>query len=227
MKNIFIKKTIAAALTAVTLLVSLPMGASAATKTGWIKDGNGIWYYFDNNGVMQKDTIITTNGKTYRLGFDGALVQSYGNSAKGVESGATYKLINVGSGKALDVYASEANNYSNVDIYDDNSTGAQKWTIYQYPDGTFKLINTNSKKALDVYAAEKDNYSNVDIYTENGTNAQKWDIVANCDGTYKLINVGSGKVLDVYGGGSANYTNVQVYTDNGTDAQKWSLVRIG
>jgi hypothetical protein len=227
MKNIFIKKAIAAALTAITLLGVLPMASSAATKTGWMKDSNGVWYYFNSDGVMQKDTTVTTNGHKYKLGSDGAWIQNYGSSAKGVESGAIYKIINVGSGKALDVYAAGTNNYANVDIYEDNNTDAQKWIISQYPDGTFKLININSKKALDVYAGKKDNYTNVDIYTDNATSAQKWDIIASYDGTYKLINVGSGKVLDVYGGGSTNYTNVQVYTDNGTDAQKWKLVRVG
>ena len=88
MKNIFIKKTIAAVLTAVTLLGVLPMASSAATKTGWVlknkdwyyvttngsyqtgwmKDSNGVWYYVDGDGVMQKDTSVTTNGHKYKLG---------------------------------------------------------------------------------------------------------------------------------------------------------------
>jgi hypothetical protein len=247
MKNISIKKAIAV-LTVAILLGVLPMAASAATKMGWIekgtdwyygtsdgsyqkgwmKDNTESWYYFDSNGVMQKDTTITTNGYEYVLGSDGAWIGSEAtiNSDKGVVNGATYKLINAGSGKALDVYAGATNDYANVDIYDDNNTGAQKWTIYQLPDGTYKLINTISRKALDVYAAEKDDYADVDIYTENGTDAQRWSITANYDGTYKLINVGSGKALDVYAAGIDNYTNVDVYTDNGTNAQRWNLVRI-
>lgn len=142
----------------------------------------------------------------------------------GISLGEIYKLINVGSGKALDVYASETKDYANVDIYKDNETAAQKWEIHQNSDGTYKVINTNSMKALDVYAAETSDYTNVDIYSDNGTDAQKWNIVKNNDGTYKLVNVGSRKALDVYAAGADNYTNVDIYTDNGTNAQKWELI---
>ena len=141
MKNKYIKKMIIASITSVMILGTLSMGAGASSKgwtkkdnkwyyvtsdgsykTGWFKDSTGKWYYFDSNGVMQSNTTVTTNGKSYLLGADGAWIQKYGISDKGVESGATYKIINVGSGKALDVYSAEENNYSNVDIYDDNNT---------------------------------------------------------------------------------------------------------
>lgn len=145
----------------------------------------------------------------------------------GISSGETYKLINVGSGKALDVYAAKTEDYANVDIFEENETAAQKWEIHQNSDGTYKLINTNSMKVLDVYAAESSDYTNVDIYSDNGTDAQKWNIIRSGDGTYKLINVGSGKALDVYAARTDNYTNVDVFSDNGTNAQKWELVRVG
>ncbi|WP_238884045.1 RICIN domain-containing protein [Clostridium sp. YIM B02551] len=143
-----------------------------------------------------------------------------------VVSGQTYKLINVGSGKALDVYAAGTTNYTNVDIYTDNGTGAQQWRIVQNSDGTYKLINVNSNKALDVYAAGNADYTNVDIYDDNNTGAQKWNIIQNSDGSYKLINTNSWKALDVYADGNADYTNVDIYTDNGTAAQKWNIVPV-
>ena len=148
-------------------------------------------------------------------------------SAASIVSGQTYKLINVNSGKALDVYAAGTSNYSNVDIYTDNGTAAQKWNIIKNSDGTYKLINSNSNRALDVYAAGTADYTNVDIYDDNGTAAQKWNIVQNSDGSYKLINAKSNKALDVYAAGTADYTNVDIYSDNGTAAQKWNIVAVG
>ncbi|WP_238881912.1 RICIN domain-containing protein [Clostridium sp. YIM B02551] len=147
-------------------------------------------------------------------------------SAASIVSGQTYKLINVNSGKALDVYNAGTSDYSNVDIYTDNNTAAQKWNIIQNSDGTYKLINTNSNKALDVYAAGTSDYTNVDIYTDNNTGAQKWNIIQNSDGTYKLINAKSSKALDVYAAGTSDYTNVDIYTDNNTGAQKWNIVPV-
>ncbi|MCM3703148.1 RICIN domain-containing protein [Paenibacillus macerans] len=147
-------------------------------------------------------------------------------SADPIVSGQVYKLINVNSGKALDVEGSGTSNYTNVIIYTDNGTGAQRWRIIANSDGTYKLINTNSNKALDVYSSGTDDYTNVDIYDDNGTGAQKWNIIANGDGSYKLINPNSNMALDVYAAGTADYTNVDIYTDNGTGAQKWNIIRV-
>ena len=80
MKNIFIKKTIAAALTSVTLFGVLPMAASAATtatKTGWVQE-SGKWYFYDKDGVMLKNTT-TKDG--YKLGADGAWIDMKGQAS--------------------------------------------------------------------------------------------------------------------------------------------------
>ncbi|CAF3797037.1 unnamed protein product, partial [Rotaria magnacalcarata] len=61
---------------------------------------------------------------------------------------------------------------ANVQIYSDNGTDAQHWTIYQNSDGSVKLINFNSGKALDVDSSGTDDGTNVQIYTDNGTDAQ-------------------------------------------------------
>jgi bla regulator protein BlaR1 len=178
---------------------------------------------------LNAENIIQTPTNNMEKLSDANLSGSENNAVNsdGISSGETYKLINVGSRKALDVYAAKTENYTNVDIFKDNETAAQKWEIHQNSDGTYKLININSMKVLDVYAAQSSDYTNVNIYSDNGTDAQKWNIIRSGDGTYKFINVGSGKALDVYAAGTDNYTNVDVFTDNGTDAQKWELVRVG
>ncbi|MBJ6362767.1 RICIN domain-containing protein [Paenibacillus sp. GCM10012307] len=147
-------------------------------------------------------------------------------ATSGVVSGGTYKLINTGSGKALDVASAGTASGSNVQIWSDNGTGAQRWTVYRQGNGTYKLINVNSGLALDIAGAGTSNGSNVQIWSDNGSGAQAWDIVQNSDGTFKLINPNSRKALDVSSNGTANGTNVQIWDDNGTSAQKWSLVRV-
>ncbi|MFC4305060.1 RICIN domain-containing protein [Cohnella boryungensis] len=144
----------------------------------------------------------------------------------GIVSGGTYKLINTNSGKALDVSGSGTAPGTNVQIWTDNNTGAQKWTIYRNANGTYKLINTNSALALDVAGTGTADGTNVQVWTDLGNAAQTWNIVLNADGTYKLVNPNSGKALDVSSSGTANGTNVQIWTDNGTGAQKWNLVRL-
>ncbi|UJF36283.1 beta-1,3-glucanase family protein [Paenibacillus hexagrammi] len=185
-------------------------------KVTSVANGNVITYWFTyNNGTPAYDTPSTS----YTVGS--------GGGAGGIVSGTTYKLINVNSGKALDVSSSSTADGTNVQIWTDNGSGAQTWKPVSNGDGTYKLMNPNSGKALDVYAAGTANGSNVQIYTDNGTSAQKWQIVSNGDGSYKLINSGSGKALDVSGSGTADGTNVQIWTDNGAGAQKWKFVAAG
>lgn len=143
-----------------------------------------------------------------------------------IVSGGTYKLINVNSGKALDVSGAGTTPGTNVQIWTDNGTGAQKWTIYRNADGTYKLINVNSALALDVAGSGTGDGTNVQAWTDLGNGAQKWNIVQNADGSYKLVNVNSGKALDVSSSGTLDGTNVQIWTDNGTGAQKWQLIRL-
>ncbi|WP_446673433.1 RICIN domain-containing protein [Paenibacillus wuxiensis] len=138
--------------------------------------------------------------------------------------GRPYKLINVNSGKALDVQGSGAANGTNVQIYSDNGSAAQRWTVYRNQDGTYKLINAVSAKALDVTSSGTGDGTNVQIWDDNGSGAQKWSFIRNTDGSYKLINSNSNKVLDVSSSGTNDGTNVQIWTDNGTAAQKWKLV---
>ncbi|RED59407.1 putative chitinase [Cohnella lupini] len=141
-----------------------------------------------------------------------------------VSSGVTYNLINVNSGKYLDVQGVGTVDGSNVQIWGSADTVARRWTIFQNSDGTFKLINPNSGKALDVNAAGTANGSNVQIWSDNGTGAQKWWLDLNADGSYTLVNLNADKALDVSGAGTADGTNVQIWTKNGTAAQKWWIV---
>ncbi|WP_127505586.1 MULTISPECIES: RICIN domain-containing protein [Paenibacillus] len=143
-----------------------------------------------------------------------------------IEAGAVYKLINVNSNKALDIYAAGTADGTNVQIYTDNGTGAQRWQAVANADGTFKLINPASGKALDVAGAGTADGTNVQIANQNGNNAQNWRIIDNGDGSFKVIGVGSNKALDVASSGTADGTNVQIWTDNGTGAQKWRFVKV-
>lgn len=47
--------------------------------SGWVKSGDG-WYYFDDDGVMQKDAIVLEHGNEFKLGPDGKLIDSSSNT---------------------------------------------------------------------------------------------------------------------------------------------------
>lgn len=81
MKNIYIKRIIAAALTSATLFGVLPMAASAETKKGWQQEGIK-WYFYNDNGVKVKNTIV----QGYKIGEDGAWVEDKNNAASNVDN---------------------------------------------------------------------------------------------------------------------------------------------
>ncbi len=147
-----------------------------------------------------------------------------GTAATPITSGSTYVLVNPNSNKALDVYSASTSDGALVDLWDQNGTVAQKWTITSNGDGTYTVVNPNSGKALDVYHSSTADGGVVDIWDKNGTGAQKWKFVANGDGTYTLVNPESNKALDVYGASTADKATIDIWDINGTVAQKWKLV---
>lgn len=39
---------------------------------GWVLD-EGDWYYYNKDGVMEKNTTINDSGREYKIGEDGVL----------------------------------------------------------------------------------------------------------------------------------------------------------
>lgn len=88
MKSKFLNKFIAAAIVTFSVFAICPKGAQAewisnyyggwaysngySIVTGWNKI-NGIWYYFDSNGVMQTGWFVDSDGKKYYLDRSGAM----------------------------------------------------------------------------------------------------------------------------------------------------------
>lgn len=86
-------------------------------KSGWFMDNDGAWYYFDQAGIMQKNTWIGN----YYLGSSGAMLTST-KTPDGYLVGASGEYVNVGSDKNRDyMHAIVTWLY---DFYDANSTSA-------------------------------------------------------------------------------------------------------
>jgi hypothetical protein len=76
------------------------------------------------------------------------------------------------------VYGADTSNKANVQIWNQNTSCAQRWKIRKNADNTYTFLNVCSNKALDVNGAGTVNKTNVQIYTDSNTKAQKWNIVA-------------------------------------------------
>lgn len=145
-----------------------------------------------------------------------------------------YSIYSYLSGKAIDVCNFGTSNGTNIQMYYNNRTNAQKFRFIpenvgqELKDGTYCVSTAlNQSKVLDVAAGSMDNGANIQLYQSNGTDAQKFELKYLGNGYYSIICAKSKKSLDVYAAGTSNGTNVQQYTYNGTKAQKWMLKSAG
>ena len=114
-----------------------------------------------------------------------------------------------------------------MQIYQSNTTAAQRWRVSHDDDGYLTITNVKSGKVLDVSAGSTCLGTNVQQYTACGdaNYAQKWIAVPNGDGSVRLLSaVWQQRTLDVAGGSLNSQTNVQLYTSNGTAAQRFSFI---
>lgn len=124
--------------------------------------------------------------------------------------------------QVLDVSGGSKDNSANIQIYESNTTAAQKWKVTHDEKGYLTFINMGSGKALDVVNGLGNFGNNVALYTSNGTRAQKWIAVRLENGKYLLYSaLTENLVIDVTGANIKNGTNVQVYRKNETTAQQF------
>ena len=137
-----------------------------------------------------------------------------------------YEIINMNSGKALDVYNGDQKISTNVDQYERNNTDAQKWIIKNCGDGYYTIISKCNNLALDVQGGLSNrNGTNIQVYFNNGTDAQKFKlqkIEAIKADTYEIETaLNANKVLDIAWGATNDGANVQLYTADNVDQQKF------
>ena len=137
--------------------------------------------------------------------------------AKATQPGAladgTYTITSAFSGKCVDITSASTANGAQVQQYQCNGTGAQKFALSNMGAGWYRLLNVNSGKAIDIAAASTADGAKVQQYTDNGTSAQRFSIKPAADPTtFVITNEGSGKCLDV-----TNWS-----TNDGGTIQQWS-----
>lgn len=125
------------------------------------------------------------------------------------------------SNMVVDISGGSRSDQANVQLYESNGTGAQKFNISHAGNGWYKIQNVNSGKVIDVSGGNKASGTNVWQYAWNGSDAQLWQLIWNGNSYYLRNKLGC--YLDVSGGYSSNGTNIWVYSFNGTNAQRFTF----
>lgn len=125
--------------------------------------------------------------------------------------------------KVLDVSMASNLSGANIQVWDNENVGQQRFIIKYLGDGLYSIENFKSGKVLDVAGANKKNGTNVWQFDSNGTNAQKW-VIKDCgDGYYNLISRCGGLYLNVAKDKVSNGTNIQVYECKDSLSQKFKI----
>lgn len=123
----------------------------------------------------------------------------------------------------LDVSGGSSADGANVQIWQNNDTGAQKWNFSRNVDGTYTIVNAASGKALDVKDAAVSSGTNIQQWSRNGSAAQRW-YIEYASGGFRLSSaLNTAFVIDVFGGNAANGTNVVLYASNDSKAQRFTF----
>lgn len=230
-------------------------GTSAATGTGAATGAGAAAGATAANPAQQWTPVITAHGIVFEsVAHPGrALDLTAGSTANGTRlqlwqannspaqafslasttdalPNGTYTLTVANTNLAIDVANASYASGANVQVFQSNNSGAQKWNVTRNADGTYTIVNAASGKALDVAGGSAYSGANVQQYQPNGSAAQRWIITFDAGG-YKIASAagaGGACVLDVSGGitsngSAANGGNLQVYQSNNSTAQRFTL----
>lgn len=170
---------------------------------------------------------------------DSTAIQLYsGNSSKAQQftftrqSDGSYEIVNVNSGKALDVRNGVAENNAIVQQYSRNNSQAQRWFIRDSGAGYY-LQSVLGNWVLDLSGGNTANGAAIRLYAPNGTASQLF-VVSSSDvniatGVSMIITSVANKklVTDMTSASTVNGARVQLYSSNNTNAQKYRFESIG
>ena len=180
-----------------------------------------------------KYVVDVAGGETSNL----ANVQAYENNGTNAQrwnitrgEDGYYTLLNINSGKALDVDGAKLLVGSNVQQYESNGTLAQKWAFIRNADGSLSLVSALTGEVLARFGAG--NSANLAMSMAGSQVAQKV-LLRPCDvlqeSVYNIFTAlaPSTMVIDVPGRSDELGLQLQLWESNGTAAQKFRVYSLG
>jgi len=142
----------------------------------------------------------------------------------------TYRLVNLGSKRCLDVSGDSVIQNSCAD------SATQQWEFLENTNGTFQIRNVATGRFATTADSGTANATLVVQYTNTNSIDQQWRLidpthvswtVAMTPGTIQIKGVQSGRCLQIMGGSSADLATVEVRTCQAGPKQIWELIPLG
>ena len=124
--------------------------------------------------VMSAGNVNMANISLYQKWGENNMAQKWKVEKDG---DGLYRISNPVSGRSIDVYWGIIQDRSNIWLYDNNNTCAQKWKLIIDKDKSVSILSAcDEKKSLDIDNTKIENGTNIQLYQKWGENniAQKW-----------------------------------------------------
>lgn len=137
---------------------------------------------------------------------------------------ATYKIINQGSGKALDVEFNSTSASAGLHQWSYLGLTSQQWKLKPSTDGYYYLVNVNS--GLAAFASGGDNGSRVQQMYFDNRETEKWDL-QQLGSSFKIASKYYGKVFDIQFNSTGDGGKVHLWQSlSGINTQLWNIVQL-
>jgi alpha-L-fucosidase len=137
----------------------------------------------------------------------------------------TYRIVNVNSGKALDVAGSGTADNTPVVQNAPSAAAGQQWTFERDTAGYHKIRNGRSGTLLEIGGLSRATQTPAGIWADADAPQQQWAVSQVADGTYLIVNRFSGLALTVKAASLADGAAVVQEEHANARQQQWQLVQ--
>ncbi|MEU0559582.1 pectate lyase [Dactylosporangium sp. NPDC006015] len=143
-----------------------------------------------------------------------------------IVQGTWYNLVNVNSGKVMEVTGASTADGATVTQYSSNGCQCQQFRFESAGTGWWRIIARHSGKAVDLWEWNTADGAEYRQWPVSSGNNQQFS-VQNIGDNIQLINRHSGKALEVWEWSTANGARISQFTDLNGANQQWRLVVAG